>query len=188
MCQFFSGIITKNNKKCLFLWESDSHETIKEENKLKDEKLPPDFVPVELTPPDGNLAEMDLSKWVFRTDLDTIPDWYDEDKARKLTEKALQEFIKEKFLVNAKVDTVENKNYKAVINSKIGTLRNSNVGVMWESSNVGEMWGSSKVGEMRESSNVGEMRNGATAVKYEDEWIVYTPARTVKTTSVGEKD
>ena len=73
------------------------------ENKLKDDKLPPNFVPVELTPPNGDMTEMDLSKWNFRTDLDAIPDWYDEKKARRVTQNALKEFIKEKFLINQMV-------------------------------------------------------------------------------------
>ena len=67
MRNFFSAIILKSGP-ALFSWDSDSHETIKEESKLKDDKLPPDFVPVELTPPDGNYGETDLSKWVFKTE------------------------------------------------------------------------------------------------------------------------
>ena len=169
MCNFFSAIILKSGP-ALFAWDSDSHETIKEENKLKDNKLPPDFVPVELTPPAGNYGETDLSKWIFKTDLDSIPDWYDPEKARKKTEEALAVFIRERFLINQELDEVKDKNLKVIENCKIKKLVNcnvgemwgsSNVGEMWGSSNVGEMWGSSKVGVMRESSNVGEMRESS---------------------------
>ena len=192
MCQFFSAIILKSGP-ALFAWDSDSHEPIKEENKLKDDKLPPDFVPVELTPPNGDYCETDLSKWVFRTDLDQIPDWYDPEKARKKTETALAAFIKDKFLINVELDELKDKNLKVISGCKIRIMKNCNVGEMRDSSKVGEMRESSKVGEMRESSNVGEMwgsskvaklAEGATCHKHEGgEWVVYTPAKTVKATS-----
>ena len=210
MCNFFSAIILESGP-ALFSWDSDFHETIKEENKLEDNKLPPDFVPVELTPPNGNYGETDLSKWIFKTDLDSIPDWYDPKKARKKAEEALAVFIKERFLINLELDEVKDRNLKAIVNCKINKLINCNVGVMWESSNVGEMresskvgvmWESSNVGVMRDSSNVGVMRessnvgvmrelsnvkklaDGATCHKLENgEWVVYTPAKTVNVSS-----
>ena len=73
MCQFASFVLTKDR----VFWsnETDSHESIIEENNLHaDGACGPNILRVELTPPiEGDLA--DFSKWQYRIDQDVTPDW-----------------------------------------------------------------------------------------------------------------
>ena len=181
MCNFFSGIITKDNEKCLFSWESDAHENIKNENNLKDDKLPPDFVPVELSPPWGDMSEMDLSKWIFKTDLDVIPEWYDEKEARELSEKALKEFIDKKFYFKNPENPIRNERVFLLKNSS-AVLRENSSAELRENSRA-MLWGNSSA-LLWENSSADNMEDSSCCRKFEqDKWTIYTPAKTVKATS-----
>jgi len=82
MCNFFSAIVTKDK----VLWDSmiDSHTELLEKLGIKDDSKDPNFVRVELSPPDYiEKTFKDLSLWKFKTDQDLIPDWYDEKDAHK---------------------------------------------------------------------------------------------------------
>ncbi len=138
MCKFFSAVVLKS--KVLFDFDQDSHEQILTNNNIKDDTTNPKFVRVELMPPNDNFGETDLSKWEFKIDQDYKPDWFDEIKARKMTEKALQEVLTKNFLINVDIPELKNQNIRC--------MYNSNVGRMCGSSNVGWMYGSSNVGEI----------------------------------------
>jgi hypothetical protein len=82
MCQFASFVLTKDR----VFWsdETDSHESIIEQNKLHaDGATGPNILRVEITPPrDGDWG--DLSRWNYKVDQDTLPEWAAgaEDRAR----------------------------------------------------------------------------------------------------------
>jgi hypothetical protein len=171
MCNFFSGVITKEGK--VFWYENlDSHDQIIEKVGLKDLTADPDkmrFARFEITPPHNDAWERDLSKWVFRIDESITPIWF-ESKYEKSCRKALAECIEKCLIIDDDLAEIENRNGLIIVNSKIKVVKacavremweSSEIGVMRESSKIGEMWESSKIGEMRESSKIGAMRGSS---------------------------
>ncbi len=80
MCQAASFVLTKD--KVFFSLESDSHESIIEENKLHDDGASgPNILRVEIVP---TIWEPPSENWKYRVDQDTIPKWSDpgEDERR----------------------------------------------------------------------------------------------------------
>lgn len=82
MCQFKSGIITKNGVTLAPMY-NDSHSSLLEamgiaDNQMNAMKV---FVRAELVPP-NNDKTIDVNKWKYRVDQDIVPDWYEEDSKR----------------------------------------------------------------------------------------------------------
>ena len=100
MCQFASFVLTTDR----VFWsdESDSHESIIEQNKLyADGATSPNILRVEITPPrDGDWS--DLSRWNYKVDQDTLPAWVDGAESRARIALA-QRFLKE-FTVGGSLD------------------------------------------------------------------------------------
>jgi len=155
MCQFFSGIITR--EKTLWSYETDGHEEIIKKYGLNDNTRNPDFVRVELIPKDGDIFNHKLSNWVLQVDQDHQPDWFSEKFAEEEMKKAIRKVFKKCFLIDKQIDKMKDEQFRFAKNVIIDIMENSNVGEMGGSSNVGVMRESSNVGEMGESSNVGEM-------------------------------
>jgi hypothetical protein len=89
MCKPASMILTKDD----VLWAkgNNSHEIIIKNNNLKDDTTSPNFVRIEITPPEKDCRpqyDAPLNKWEYRTDQDFLPKWYvasvDEERARKV--------------------------------------------------------------------------------------------------------
>jgi len=78
MCNPASFILTKDN--VLFSRTSDSHDVIIADNYFRDDFFTPQFVRVEVTPPDRDFSRP-FHEWRFRTDQDLLPDWYDPEEA-----------------------------------------------------------------------------------------------------------
>jgi len=88
MCNPASFVLTKTN----VYWSknSDHHDTILEENNLRDtfgSKI--QILRVEITPPDGDIFS-DPEGWVFQYDQDILPDWAEEKKDEARARKALE--------------------------------------------------------------------------------------------------
>jgi len=80
MCNFFSCISMKD-KTVIWEREIDNHHELLEIHKIPDNeehqaKLK--FARVEITPPNGNVFEVDLEKWKFKIDQSLTPDWFSE--------------------------------------------------------------------------------------------------------------
>ena len=73
MCQSASFVITRSAT--LFSTIGDSHEDIITENHLNDRTSSPDFVRVEIVPPNANYA-LPFNEWEFHVDQDYLPDWW----------------------------------------------------------------------------------------------------------------
>ena len=99
MCQFFSALVLKNKILCDL--DLDSHEEILKKYNIKDDSLDPDFVRVELTPPNHNF-KAPLSEWIFKVDQDLRPDWFEETGARADVEKALKKVLKQRLISSGK--------------------------------------------------------------------------------------
>ena len=70
-----SLVVTKHR---LYAGMTDSHEDIIETYKLKEQNIKGDIllVRVEIYPPDSNYR-LPLDDWIFTTDQDLLPDWFD---------------------------------------------------------------------------------------------------------------
>lgn len=83
MCQPFSCLLLKDS---VVTTPDQKHESMIAKAGLKDDSREPDFVRVEITPPDHNYAAPVVA-WVYRVDQDYLPEWYvktyDEERARK---------------------------------------------------------------------------------------------------------
>ena len=82
MCQFKSGIITKNGVTLAPMY-NDSHSSLLESMGIVDNQMNAMrvFVRAELVPP-NNDKTADIKKWKYRVDQDIVPDWYEEDSKR----------------------------------------------------------------------------------------------------------
>ena len=97
MCQFKSGIISKN-KVILTPEGNESHSDLLESLGIEDNHMnaAKTFVRAELIPEDGN-KYTNISEWNYRVDQDIVPDWYEKDPGRYETEfrNAVREYMKE---------------------------------------------------------------------------------------------
>jgi hypothetical protein len=96
MCKPASFIVTHGNR-AHWSVTTDSHHEIIAEHGLRETDARGDIalVPVEVTPPDGNLS-LPLSKWSFAVDFAghsrDLPEWWDEEKAEKACRAALKDW------------------------------------------------------------------------------------------------
>ena len=165
MCQFMSGVITKN--KTWFDLDQDSHEFLITKAGLKDKTNSPDFVRVELLPKDNNIFNHNMSNWQIKVDQDFRPDWFSEKFAEAEMKKALKVLIAERFIINSNkleerrdqrifVAKSKVKVYKCVVQAR----GNSSV----------EAWGNSSV-VARENSSV-VARGNSSVVAWENSSII----------------
>ena len=68
MCQFFSGIITR--EKTVWDYENDSHEFLIKKAGLNDKTNDPNFVRVELLPIDNDVFNHNIKNWKLQIDQD----------------------------------------------------------------------------------------------------------------------
>jgi len=142
VCKPASMIICDGGKRCVWSANTDSHEEIIAEFMLNEGTGRVNFVRVEISPKDANLAS-DPATWKFATDQDTTPDWYDAKDAEKLARAELTKWIEKKIVVDRDIGTVESGQYYLLGSSKVEARGSSTV----------EAWGSSTV-EARDSSTV----------------------------------
>jgi hypothetical protein len=141
MCKPASFVVTRG--KAYWSRASDSHEDIIKEFALGD--LDSDFrnigiVRVEVVPPDNDMLKP-LSEWVFKTDQDLIPDWYDPTFAEQLAREALTAWAAAKLFKsgghesagqcyacgNATVNAYDNATVKAWGNATVEAWDNATV-------------------------------------------------------------
>ena len=83
MCKMKSMILTQDK---VFCPDYDSHSDMLIELGIKDNKRVPDFVKIEITPPDGDMRRPP-EEWRYSVDQDELPPWYvqeiDEPRCRK---------------------------------------------------------------------------------------------------------
>ena len=163
MCRPASFIITK--KQVFWSKKSDSHEDIVEEFKLKEQDVRGNytFVRVEITPPDEDYT-LPFNKWIFATDQDVLPKWYDKKKAEKETRKHLKDWRKAKIIMPTESRILNNGDY---IFACYGTVES-----MCDSSTVESMYDSSTVEDMCDSSTVKVMYDSSTVEAAKDHSII----------------
>ena len=100
MCQFKSGIITKNGVTLAPMY-NDSHSSLLAtmgivDNQMNAMKV---FVRAELVPPNGDKT-VDVKKWKYIVDQDIVPEWYEEDSKRYEDEmrEAVRDWMEEHFI------------------------------------------------------------------------------------------
>jgi hypothetical protein len=147
--------VTKD--KIIWSPNTESHSEIAEEFKLHvDGARGANAVKIEIVPV-GNDFRLPLTEWVFRTDQDDFPKWYDATDAEMRVREVLPEWLAHKVILPDQY--IEELNHNVLICY-------GSIGVMRESSQVRVMWESSQVGVMRESSQVGVMRGSSQVAAY----------------------
>jgi len=91
MCKPASFIVTRHQ--ALFSRVSDHHDIILFEHGLRDDSFTPQFVRVEITPPDLDFSRP-FSAWKFKTDQDLLPDWYDPEEAEAACRRRLPLWVR----------------------------------------------------------------------------------------------
>jgi len=91
MCNSASFIVTQND--VLFSKYSDSHEDIISENKLNDKTKKPDFVRIEISPKDNDYRTP-MENWIFKTDQDFLPEWFNIQEAEIACRDKINEWAK----------------------------------------------------------------------------------------------
>ncbi len=159
MCRPASMVLTETEVH--WRGESDSHEAIIKHAGLKDDKLPPDFVRVEITPPGGDLSRP-LERWVYRVDQDVMPTWYNARREEARTRNALHEWFAACVMASGEHETVGRDTRYLCGTVVVGEMYGSaQVREMCGSAQVREMYGSAQVREMCGSAQVGAMRDSA---------------------------
>ena len=127
MCDPASFVVTK--KQVFWSKNSDSHELIIKENKLKemDVRNNPTFVRVEIVPPDHDYR-LPLKVWKYQLDQDIRPIWYNDKDAEKRCRFELKLWLKQKVINNKNKYFVELKEGEYyIINSTVYATDNSTV-------------------------------------------------------------
>ena len=173
MCNFFSGIVTKD--KTYAGWETDSHEDLIKAAKLDDTTNNPNFVRVEFVPKDGDIFNHNSDNWVLKVDQDFKPEWFTEKFAKSEMRKNLENFVKERFIVDREVDEIKTGRWflkngiirKLCGDAKVGEMREtSQVGVMMGTSQVGVMWETSQVGVYNKNVEYKTIKENGMAILY----------------------
>ena len=99
MCRMASFIVTRT--KVLWSVRSDSHEDIISEHHLRDDMHGDNFVRVELCPPYDDYR-LPINQWIYRTDQDSTPDWYDPRGAEIAVRSEMPKWMKVKIINDPK--------------------------------------------------------------------------------------
>ena len=155
MCQFFSGVITREGV-VYDLWK-DSHEELLKKAGLKDTLRHPEFVRVELLPKNGDIFNHSPENWKLSVDQDFRPEWFSEEFAELEMKKAFKVVSKRVFLVGKKLDKIEGQKYRFLKDCEIGELRDTRIERI-VNVKVSRMLGNSQVTEMRGNSIARDFR------------------------------
>ena len=158
MCNPASFVIARNGKKAFWSRLTDSHEEIITEHKLVEmvaDKIC--IARVEIVPPCGDMTKP-LKQWIFRTDQNILPNWYDPKLAEKVCRGELKDWFASKVFLAGEHEIKEGLVY-ALGSSRV-VARDSSSVVAWGSSRVVardsssvEAWDSSRV-VARDSSTI----------------------------------
>ena len=173
MCKFFSSIVTRQGE-VLYNQFIDSHETLIQIFKLRDDKPMDYFVRCEFYPQDNNDMG-DADKYELRVDENFTPEWFEEfresvtDKMRIIIKNMTVTGDRDCLIGGAyilKDAEVGFLNYCRIVwasNSTVNEMRdNSTVNQMRDNSTVNQMWGNSTVKEMWDNSTVNQMLGNST--------------------------
>ena len=173
MCQFFSGVITKN--KTLYDLDSDNHEDLIKKARLKDDTRNPDFVRVELSPKDGDIFNHNMNNWGIRVDQDYKPEWFSGEFAEKEMKEALKRVIDERFIINDKSWQKRRGQRIFVKNSFVVAQRNSFVEAWGNSSVVIPYSKNIEIKSINDSASVKDLSGAST-----DTPIIYVANKNIK--------
>ena len=159
MCKFFSSIVTRQGE-VLYNQFIDSHETLIQIFKLRDDKPMDYFVRCEFYPQNNNDMG-DADKYELKVDENYTPEWFEEFR-ESVTDK-MRTIIKN-MIVTGERDCLIGGTW-ILKDAKVGFLNycrivwafNSTVNEMWDNSTVNEMWDNSTVNEMWGNSTVNKM-------------------------------
>ena len=155
MCEMASFVIT--SEKIFWSKKTDSHEEIIREFGIQQDGIRgPNIMRVEVVPPRYNYL-LPINKWVYKTDQDIIPEWYEEEKYKPMVMEYLRDWVAQK-IITADCEKT-NGNYIVVSGRVI--LRGSSSAVLWGSSSAelrdsssAELWGSSSAVDRRKNITV----------------------------------
>ena len=159
MCNPASFIVTKGFK---VFWSKrhDGHTDICKEFELSEnDEARIKSVQVEITPPNGEF-ETPLKDWVYKTDQDLLPDWWDAKDAEKHCRAALEDWAKCRLVrAGERRDVNDGEKVTAVCGSgQVGTVCGSGqVGTVCGSGQVGYVCDFGQVGTVRDSGKVGNV-------------------------------
>ena len=185
MCRPASLIVTKN----AVLWSklAESHETIISKNNLDDTTREPDFVRVEIGPPDGNYT-LPPDEWAFRADQDFLPKWWLASEDEKRVRAELPAWIAAKVVLPdekrekitqhcvAVYGCIDSVRGSARIDSVCGSARidsvrdsaridsvcdSARIGYVRDSAGIDSVWGSARIGSVCGSAHINSVRGSA---------------------------
>jgi hypothetical protein len=99
MCKLKSAIVLKD--RVFMPYDYDSHEDMIRELKLKDNTKEPNFVRVEIVPPDEDLRKP-LKDWIYKVDQDYLPEWYSAKFVEKEVRKELKKWYSARVFIDKK--------------------------------------------------------------------------------------
>ena len=109
MSDFFSAIITK--EEIFYNLKHNNHTSLLQENNIDVTTLNPNFIRIELLPPNKNYFETDIEKWKLKIDQDILPKWYCfNDLEKRIKEKFKNEIFKKVIFINQKDIVIRQKN------------------------------------------------------------------------------
>jgi hypothetical protein len=167
MCNPASIVIASNGKKAFWSRLTDSHESIVcEHNLVESVANKICIVRVELVPPDGDMTRP-LKEWIFRTDQDLLPKWYDPKSAEKVCRGELKDWFASKVFLKGEHEIKEGLVY--ALESARVVARDSASVVARNSARV-KAWDSASV-EARNSASV-EAWESSSVVAWESSSVV----------------
>jgi hypothetical protein len=196
MCQYFSGILTKDGEVYWLKENPCDHEAIIQKHQLKDTKLQSrDWIRFEITPKNYEkllkLKTRDqLTRDLFQFQWDMqgeLPSWLEKNCATYIANcwKAAEDSWKIHLLFGEEtIQKMAGNDYIHLMwgNSQVNAMwGNSQVNMMRDNSQVNTMWDNSQVNTMWDNSQVNTMYDFAVAIK---SGIMYT-SKTVEIVKAG---
>ena len=166
MCDFKSMIVTIDGD-VHYSIRHDSHDQLLEELKFKDDTADTElmkFARVEIVPPDGDIFEQDLNKWIFKIDQSITPKWWGKDLEDKCFVQLKKALTAQVFIGQSDVELKDGMVF----------LKNSVVRGMHDNSAVQHMCDNSVVHHMRDNSVVRCMHDNSVVHHMRDNSVVHT--------------
>ena len=125
MCRMKSMILLKDS---VFCPDYDSHSDMLDVLKIKDNKRIPDFVKIEIVPPQDDMSRP-VEEWAYEPDQDKFPEWYVREVDEPRCREALKKWAAEHIFTDGNHE-VHNGTYYACGSSTV---------TAWDSSTVKEL-------------------------------------------------
>lgn len=168
MCKVKSMIVFKDRVYCAE--DTDSHCEMLEKLNIKDESKEPNFLRVEISPPEKEFF-LPIDEWIYKVDQDYKPEWYVEeiDKARAF--EVLKVWAESHIIINRSNFKIEGEGRFYIKNCKdVKACDSSSVTAYGSSSVTAPKWSSVNIVDLKITENATIEDCRTQTIYYAEDW------------------